>query len=244
MKQNLHYPEIRIITHQIILISWNSDEFEKIAPMILDLSNDIKNKLSEVLIDVVPCYESISLYFKNDYSAFDLMRLNKMLCDRSYESNFPKYRLRIPVCFDEKYATDLKYMSSQVNIPTEDIVTEFCSSTYIVAFLGFLPGFPYLNGLSQKLAIPRKSSPRSRIAPGSVGIAGKQAGIYPQESPGGWNIIGNCPLTLFNSMQAPYALFQPGDYVEFFKVDEKTYEKIASEKTDLFNLRKMLLQSV
>lgn len=244
MSTPLQHPEIYKFNHQVITLSWNAVDYEKITSFLHSVTNSVRHKLSSALTDIVPCYNSITIYFKHSYTDDDISILKQIIQESVVEQNFLVSRLKIPVCFDDRYALDLDYMSKFLNIPADDIVDEFCSRTYSVAFLGFLPGFPYLNGLSHKLAIPRKPSPRSSILPGTVGIAGKQAGIYPQHSPGGWNIIGICPLILFNPVQPPYALFQPGDEVEFFQIDQSAFEKLVSEHTDLSNLRKILIQGV
>jgi len=244
MNHSHNYPEINMINNQVISMTWKRTDYEPLTQTIHSLSHDIRNKLSEKLTDIVPCYNSITIFFKGSFNAADVNVLNDISKDIHLEGNPTKNCLKIPVCFEDIYAPDMPYMSKFLKMEIEDIVEEFCSKTYTVAFLGFLPGFPYLNGLSQKLVVPRKSTPSKSVSPGAVGIAGKQAGIYPQKSPGGWNIIGNCPITLFDPANAPYALFQPGDQVKFFRVDQSEYEETASENTDLFNRRKILLQHV
>lgn len=104
----------------------------------------------------------------------------------------------IPVCYDESMVLDKDRLEVQSGLPFQDIISLHHQSVYQVYMMGFLPGFLYLGGLDSRLACPRLSHPRKSVAPGSVGIADQQTGIYPMESPGGWNIIGQTPLMLFN----------------------------------------------
>jgi len=109
-------------------------------------------------------------------------------------------------------------------------VVEIHSGTpYLIYMLGFMPGFPYLGGMSPRIATPRLETPRTKIPAGSVGIAEKQTGIYPVESPGGWRIIGRTPLKLFDSNREPPALLQAGNYLTFVSITQEEFTKIKEE---------------
>jgi KipI family sensor histidine kinase inhibitor len=126
----------------------------------------------------------------------------------------PEPRLvEIPVCYEPPYALDLEDVSRRAGLSIDEVVRLHSEATYRVDFLGFAPGFPYLSGLDGRLATPRRTEPRIRIPAGSVAIAGSQAGIYPVEIPGGWNVVGRTPLRLF-----PPALLAVGDRVRFVPI--------------------------
>jgi inhibitor of KinA len=99
---------------------------------------------------------------------------------------------------------------------------------YLVYMMGFLPGFPYLGGMSERIATPRLKTPRSAIPAGSVAIAERQTGIYPVESPGGWRLIGRTPISLFDPGREPPVEIEPGDYLRFVQVDESEYVDVQS----------------
>ncbi|RLF64854.1 MAG: allophanate hydrolase, partial [Thermoplasmata archaeon] len=115
---------------------------------------------------------------------------------------------------------------------TEDDVIEIHSKpTYRVYMLGFTPGFAYMGGLDERIAAPRLETPRKKVPAGSVGIAGKQTGIYPIESPGGWRLIGRTPLKLFDPKKDPPTLLLPGDLVKFVPIDKEEFYRILKEES-------------
>ncbi len=107
---------------------------------------------------------------------------------------------------------------------TEEVIRLHTGHTYVVYGIGFLPGFMYLGGLPETLEVPRKSAPRLEVRKGSVGLAGKQTGIYPQQSPGGWNIIGNCPIPLFNVEKEQPCFVNVGDRIQFYAINKGEYD--------------------
>jgi inhibitor of KinA len=130
------------------------------------------------------------------------------------------------VCYEEPYALDLQEVSKFSGLTPKEIIELHTGETYRVYMLGFLPGFPYLGVLPKALQLPRKRTPRVNVPERSVGIAGQQTGIYPSGSPGGWNILGNTPLPIFNSSSDSPFLLQVGDKVKFKVVSSREYQKL------------------
>jgi len=130
--------------------------------------------------------------------------------------------ITIPVSYGGEFGPDLEFVAKHNSITEDEVVAIHTSIPYLVYMLGFAPGFPYLGGMSERIATPRLASPRVKIPAGSVGIAGKQTGIYPLESPGGWQLIGRTPLTLFDPLAKNPFVFAAGDYLQFtaIKMDE------------------------
>jgi 5-oxoprolinase (ATP-hydrolysing) subunit B len=120
--------------------------------------------------------------------------------------------VEIPVRYDGE---DLAAVAQACNLRIDEVAALHAAGAYIVAFLGFLPGFAYLDGLDARLHVPRRAEPRTRVPAGSVAIAGAQSGVYPFDSPGGWHIIGSTELCMFDPHREPVALLQPGDGVRF-----------------------------
>ncbi len=141
--------------------------------------------------------------------------------------NKQKHRLwKIPVCYDESFGIDLQTLSKEKQITIDDIVQLHSIPIYTIFFIGFLPGFLYLGGLNEQLFTPRKATPRLKIEKGAVAIGGKQTGVYPSESPGGWNIIGNSPIHFFDSLKEEPCFAKAGDRLQFHPITLKTHNDI------------------
>jgi len=134
--------------------------------------------------------------------------------------------VEIPVCYDLEFAADLEDVARHAQISTKEVVDLHSTAEYRVSCVGFVPGFPFLAGLSKILATPRRATPRKEIPPGSVGIGGAQTGIYPLRSPGGWNLIGRTPLTLFDPAKSPPALLRAGDRVRFHPITREEFDSL------------------
>jgi inhibitor of KinA len=133
--------------------------------------------------------------------------------------------VEVPFCCDREFALDLPQVAVHAGLSEDEVLTLYCAGKYQVSCIGFTPGFPFLAGLPQQLAMPRRSTPRQQIPPGSVAIGAGQTGIYPLLSPGGWNIIGRTPLVLFDPHRDPPALFAPGDRVKFHLIPRSEFER-------------------
>jgi len=150
------------------------------------------------VVECVPAYTTVAVYY--DPLATDYDQLN------------------IPTIFGGEAGPDLASAAESLGLSAGALVERFTSAIYTVRMIGFLPGFPYLSGLPDELALPRLSTPRVTVPAGSVAIAGRQAGIYPLASPGGWNILGRTSVTLFDPAADTPTLLMPGDRVRFVAV--------------------------
>lgn len=131
--------------------------------------------------------------------------------------------VKIPVFYGGQYGPDLENVASHTGLAKEEIIRIHSEKKYLIYMLGFTPGFPYLGGMDERIATPRLKEPREKIWAGSVGIAGTQTGIYPIESPGGWQIIGRTPLKLFDPQRKQEILLRTGDYITFYPADPEEY---------------------
>lgn len=134
--------------------------------------------------------------------------------------------ITIPVCYGGDYGPDLQELADLRQMDIDEVISIHSQAIYKVYMIGFMPGFAYLGGMDERLATPRKSTPRKSVPAGSVGIAGGQTGIYPLQSPGGWQLIGKTPLKLFNVNRAQPSLLKAGDEVQFRKVSVSEFEVI------------------
>ena len=138
--------------------------------------------------------------------------------------------IEIPVCYEAEFAPDLANVAQHLRLSTEQVVTLHAASEYRVYFLGFSPGFAYLGGVSQALQVPRLETPRTQVKAGSVGLAGEQTGIYPNDSPGGWQLIGRTPQRMFDPSQDPASRLRPGDRVRFRRINRAEFEQLARDQ--------------
>lgn len=136
----------------------------------------------------------------------------------------------IPVCYESRFALDIDNVCRHNGLERDEVIDIHSSKEYLIYMLGFLPGFPYLGGLDERIATPRLASPRTQIPAGSVGIGGNQTGVYPLASPGGWQIIGRTPLRLFDAQREEPVFYSAGDYICFKPISETEFDMIYSDK--------------
>lgn len=181
------------------------------------------------IIETVPAYRSLLIYFEPlQVHPKELREILFRLSQQPLESELSKPRLiEIPTVYGGEYGPDLEFVASHNKLSVNEVIQIHTGTPYLIYMIGFLPGFPYLGGMSAKIAAPRLDTPRTRIPAGSVGIAGTQTGIYPAESPGGWRLIGRTPLKVFDPTREPPALFQAGDYLKFVSVTPEEFARIA-----------------
>jgi len=195
----------------------------------------------EGLKDVIAAYSSLSLFYdpvrvKMHYPTsarvFDFVRSRLEEAWQKTSGVFPAVHtetLRIPVCYDDSFGQDLSFIAETNHLTKEEIIRLHTSDEYYVYMIGFLPGFAYMAEVNDKLVIPRKPIP-VQVAPGSVGIAGSQTGIYPMSCPGGWQIVGRTPVSLFNPAAAVPAVLKPGDRVRFYEISREEFEMSSEER--------------
>jgi inhibitor of KinA len=216
-----------------LLIDFGNTINEDINDEVLRLFHFLKQQGHPFIKDLVPAYSSLAVYYdimdvlhhmENGITAFDVMAevIGGLLRNAGEMENTTGKTIRIPVCYAEKFATDIHYLASQNNICIEEIIRLHTSRNYRVYMLGFIPGFSYMGVVDERIAIKRKPEPQQVVA-GSVGIAGRQTGIYPLDSPGGWQIIGRTPVKPFDRDKNPPVLFEPGDQVKFYSITEDEF---------------------
>lgn len=187
----------------------------------------------EGLKDIIPAYSSLTVTYdpfliKTTYRptssvfAWVKEKLEDAYHRSTENSAVPSALHRVPVCYEQEYAPDLEALALQLNTTTKEIIALHTAVVYRVFMIGFLPGFAYLGSVDERIAAPRKPKPAPVLA-GSVGIAGKQTGIYPLNSPGGWNIIGRIPLKLFDPHAEQPVWMKPGDEIQFFPITAREF---------------------
>jgi inhibitor of KinA len=179
--------------------------------------------------DIVPTYRSVAVYFDPVRTSHDAL-MSRL--QREAALDVPKAMpvaaaVGVPVCYGGEFGPDLGEVASFAGITEPEVVDLHASPTYRVFMLGFTPGLAYLGLVNDRIAAPRRDSPRVRVPRGSVGIAGGQTGIYPAETPGGWQIIGRTPVKPFDPARAQPFLLRPGDSVRFYPIDRAEFDRLA-----------------
>ncbi|MCB0371925.1 MAG: 5-oxoprolinase subunit PxpB [Muricauda sp.] len=221
------YPiSIKPFGERAILIEWPNEVKETILADILNFMDAFK-ELKIPGWEMSVAYNSLTMVYNKDHLDFEETKSLLLDCYKNQsESNTKRtqHLWTLPVCYDLEFGMDIVEVAKTLNLSVEELIEQHTSHQYVVYGIGFLPGFMYLGGLPQSLEIPRRSEPRLQVAKGSVGLAGKQTGIYPQESPGGWNIIGNCPIPLFTPSLKDPCFVKVGDKIQFQKISKAEYE--------------------
>jgi len=230
-----------------ILIEWPNKVDEAILNDILKFTNYLEtNCLDMRKWEIVPAYNSVTLILRKEPIDFDRLkvRLNEWHQECGDSKPKQKYLWKLPVCYDLDFGIDLEVAAETLSLSVHELIKQHTENVYTVYGIGFLPGFMYLGGLPKSLEMPRRASPRLRVKAGAVGLAGKQTGIYPQESPGGWNILGNCPVALFNAKEENPCFVKVGDKVQFFTIERAEYDlyKIEGE-VGIYKLEKTKLDA-
>lgn len=217
--------QIKAFGEQALLIEWPNKVDTNILSDILRFEKKLHGKLKN--FEAVPSYNSLTIIGLD--AVVEAEALSKKIHDwyeePASETDGPKnYLWKLPVCYDTDFGPDLQSVADHLKMTIDELVGAHTSNQYTVFGIGFLPGFMYLGGLPETLQVPRRAEPRLKVAKGSVGLAGKQTGIYPQESPGGWNIIGNCPIPIFNAKAEEPCMVAVGDKIQFESITRAEYD--------------------
>lgn len=189
----------------------------------------------DALIEYIPAFTNVSVLYdalKATYDEFE-SQIKTALGSLSEASESSEGRLvEVPVCYGGEFGPDLDHVSTEASLAPDEVIAIHSEPIYLVYMIGFAPGFPYMGGMSGRIATGRRDSPRARIPAGSVGIAGRQTGIYSIESPGGWQLIGRTPLRLFRPEKDEPSLLRAGDRVRFTVIDPEEFRELSSRGHD------------
>ena len=203
----------------------------KINRHIRQIIEQIKDLQLDGIIELVPTYCALLVqYDAMVYSYSDICRILEPTLQESVtdSANELVTIVEIPTVYGGEFVPDLGFVASYNHLSEAEVVSIHSGTDYLVYMLGFIPGFTYLGGMDPRIATPRLSSPRTLIPAGSVGIAGEQTGTYPSDSPGGWQIIGRTPVTMYDMSKEQAALLQAGDYVRYVSIDENEFHRVKS----------------
>tara|TARA_B100000902_G_scaffold239422_1_gene226724 strand:+ start:577 stop:1233 length:657 start_codon:yes stop_codon:yes gene_type:complete len=217
-----------LASDRAIIIDFGNEISLKIHRQVYFLYCDlIKNPIDGV-VNIHPAYSSIMLSLDRDTDPMQLMyEIEKKAGFASTIEKKDSNLIEIPVLYGDDHGPDIDRVAMINNIDKAEIIDLHTSVQYLVYFIGFSIGFPYLGELNDRLCTPRLENPRISVPKGSIGIGGNQTGIYPFSTPGGWNLIGNTPIELFNKECPQDSLIQIGNELRFIAIDEKEFERLS-----------------
>lgn len=198
--------------------------------------SEFEKKSPSWMIEYIPAYTTVTIIyaiteFLKEDSPYEAVceRIHALLEGVTQIAAVQQKVVEIPVLYGDEYGPDLDFVAKHNNLTVDEVIAIHTSGDYTVHMIGFAPGFPFIGGMSEQIAAPRRQTPRLMIPARSVGIAGVQTGVYPIETPGGWQLIGRTPLELFLPSEDPPSLLAAGDKIKFYRITTEEYEELRGD---------------
>ena len=227
----LKNPTYKSFGNAAILIEWKAIIDKEILEDIVLFKEKIKKEKEILITDFVIGYNSLTLKYKEEiFNYSDEIKSLKSIYKKDFKlKKQDNFIWEIPVCYELEFGIDLEEISLNSKLKIQEIIKLHSEKIYTVFFIGFLPGFLYLGGLDSKIHFNRKPNPRLKVAKGAVAIGGKQTGVYPQESAGGWNIIGKTPINFFDVENTNPCFAKAGDNIKFKSISLEEFYQLEKE---------------
>lgn len=211
-------------------VEFGNEISEAINTQIRAFNIALKNSNLPGIVETVPTYRSLMVHYDPGVIQYAplVKKLKGLLGQLDNIEIPPSEVLEVPVLYGGEMGPDLAFVAEHNGKTPEEVIKIHTSTEYLIYMLGFTPGFTYLGGMSEEIATPRLKTPRVKIPGGSVGIAGSQTGVYPIDSPGGWQLIGRTPVKMYDPDRETPILPQAGQYIKFRAIDQKEFDKIAA----------------
>lgn len=190
------------------------------------------------LIEYIPAYTTVTLFYKIDAFIFESASPFEAVCDEIKKLlqhvndavELTENIVKIPVLYGGEYGPDLQFVANYNGLTEKEVIEIHTAGDYSVHMIGFAPGFPFIGGMSERIAAPRKDTPRLIIPARTIGIAGTQTGVYPIETPGGWQLIGRTPLELFLPTEEIPSLLKADDKIQFYQITAEEYSNMRGDR--------------
>lgn len=222
--------DTRILTagDSALLVEFGKEISPEINQRISAVVQLMKEQHIEGLVDMIPAFCSLLINYDPRVISYEEIRerVERLIKVDIKSENGKKKVFEIPVCYGGEYGQDLANIAAHAGLSEEEVIEIHSSQDYLIYMLGFLPGFTYLGGLDERIHTPRLANPRIKINAGSVGIGGSQTGIYPVDSPGGWQLMGMTPVKTYDPERETPILVEAGDYIRFVPITEEEYKRI------------------
>lgn len=239
-------PNFKAMGDSAILVEFEKVITPTVNAQVTEFAQLIKQKKIEGIIDMIPAFCTLLVNYDPRIVTYEAL-LTKLKALATVEMQVQKTTSKvfeIPVLYGGEDGPDLAHIAKHASLSEEEVIAIHSSTDYLIYMLGFMPGFPYLGGLDPKIHTPRLDHPRLKIPSGSVGIGGEQTGIYPLESPGGWQLLGRTPVKTYDPNRKDPILFGAGDYIRFVPITKEAYDEmvrsVANNEYQYINYEKEL----
>ena len=218
------YPTIKPASDRSVMIQFGSKISAETHQMVASYTEILLESYNRYIKTISPAYCTILIRLNNDIMINEMVSELKSLLKHPIKLNkTTPQTIKIPVCYESEFAPDMDKVMKHTGYSHDEIIDKHTSGEYLVYFIGFSPGFPYIGGMDDTLTTPRLTTPRKIVPSGSVAIGGRQTGIYPLQSPGGWNIIGRTYLTLFQTENINNSLIKIGNKIQFYPITKDEF---------------------
>ncbi|MDJ0331354.1 5-oxoprolinase subunit PxpB [Planococcus sp. S3-L1] len=221
---------------QAIVIEFGHEINKQTEQAVRRVSTLLEKQKPDWMIEFIPAFVTVTVFYNPILALYDKVKieLERLLSHLGEDLAVKTTTIEIPVCYGGEFGPDLEFVARHNKLTPREVIDIHTSGTYSVHMIGFAPGFPFIGGMSEKIAAPRRDSPRLRIPERTVGIAGMQTGVYPIETPGGWQLIGRTPIRLFLPENDVPSLLRAGDQIVFKEISKEDYDAW-EEKPDAEN---------
>lgn len=224
----INYPRILPTGDRALTVEFGNEISEEINAHLLGFIKEFKEMHLKGIEEFVPSFRSVLIHYNPGVLSFADMcnRINEVLSHPITGISHKKRIVEVPVCYENGLGPDIEFVAQHAGLPVSEVIKIHSCEPYLIYMLGFQPGFPYLGGLDERIHTPRLETPRLKLEAGSVGIGGKQTGLYPMESPGGWQIIGLTPVRCYNPYSETPIPYRAGDYIKFVPISYDEYLRL------------------
>ena len=234
---SIGYPKVVIASENSTIVYFSERPCSQTSDQIAYTANALKIRLGEELIDLIPSYHSLLVIYDPLKIGFQKIEQEIRNTIGQWTSNNQSQQSRtveLPVYYSPESGPDLQRIADHSGLSIDQVIELHQQTEYTVYTMGFAPGFAYLGEVDERIAMPRLATPRHNVPQGAVAIADRQTAIYPSQSPGGWNLIGLCPISLFNADKQPHSPMQVGDRLRFKSISRDEFMQLGGFEKSLF----------
>lgn len=233
---SIEYPKVIVASENSTIVYFSERPCSQTSDQIAFTANALKVRLGEDLIDLIPSYHSLLVIYnplKHGYQEIE-KEIRNTIAQWTANNQPQKERIvELPVYYSAESGPDLQRIADHSDLTIDQVIEIHQQTQYTVYAMGFAPGFAYLGEVDERIAMPRLATPRHNVPQGAVAIADRQTAIYPSQSPGGWNLIGLCPVSLFNPNKQPHSPMQVGDKLRFKSISRDEFMQLGGSEKKL-----------
>jgi KipI family sensor histidine kinase inhibitor len=233
---SIEYPKVVVASENSTIVYFSERPCSQTSDQIAFTANALKVRLGEDLIDLIPSYHSLLVIYnplKLGYQEIE-KEIRNTIAQWTANNQPQKERIvELPVYYSAESGPDLQRIADHSDLTIDQVIEIHQQTQYTVYAMGFAPGFAYLGEVDERIAMPRLATPRHNVPRGAVAIADRQTAIYPSQSPGGWNLIGLCPISLFNPNKQPHSPMQVGDKLRFKSISRDEFMQLGGSEKKL-----------